>query len=352
MINFERESYLASNYDVANDPYLTNKGGDGDSWDWEVDFRGNPYYEHTTLGEKGDEIPAIEHLYEPTLEEVYADATPEELENLTKAAFYDGYWQYFDSLPNKKSLWIRRLDDKERLVLGSVRILAQYVHRNYGLPRPELSILERVQAANRHSINTTTKYKAGLGNFNSFILGKFLDREITREEEIGEKGLFSGGLIRVKTEGYNYHGLVYLKQVIDFKVGRILDLEEFKQFLNNPEEEIEFFAKHYNLIDRLEEHPELEDLADEDNTIDPEAVALCDIDGVESALGLLNMRQKRILSARLGLDGSEPQTLEELRALQEPPVTRERIRQIEAEALERLSSTLNIREIISGEKEL
>jgi len=55
---------------------------------------------------------------------------------------------------------------------------------------------------------------------------------------------------------------------------------------------------------------------------------------VEKMLGQLDLRERRILSLRFGLDRGEPRTLEEVG--EHFDLTRERIRQIEARAMSKL----------------
>jgi RNA polymerase sigma factor (sigma-70 family) len=61
-----------------------------------------------------------------------------------------------------------------------------------------------------------------------------------------------------------------------------------------------------------------------------------------SRIGELDERSKKVLSMRFGLDNNEPLTLEEVGAKLDPPVTRERVRQIEKEALIKLKDLINM----------
>lgn len=82
---------------------------------------------------------------------------------------------------------------------------------------------------------------------------------------------------------------------------------------------------------------ELGDLLADRNAVDPEATLLEQDRNahIESALACLNERERIIVSARFGLGDGESQTLEELG--NRFNLTRERIRQIEAKALEKLA---------------
>lgn len=57
-------------------------------------------------------------------------------------------------------------------------------------------------------------------------------------------------------------------------------------------------------------------------------------------LGELDERTRQVIVMRFGLDGGEPLTLEEVGERMNPPVTRERVRQIEKEGLSKLRETL------------
>ena len=85
-----------------------------------------------------------------------------------------------------------------------------------------------------------------------------------------------------------------------------------------------------------EEDSSLGDFISDDNTISPtqftdnEALK----DEMDEALKRLDPREEQVIRMRFGLDGQNPQTLEEVG--KEFNVTRERIRQIEAKALRKL----------------
>lgn len=61
---------------------------------------------------------------------------------------------------------------------------------------------------------------------------------------------------------------------------------------------------------------------------------------IMEALRRLTKREQRVLSLRFGLDGKEPMTLEQVGKLPEFDVSRERIRQIESQALKKMDGPL------------
>jgi RNA polymerase primary sigma factor len=64
---------------------------------------------------------------------------------------------------------------------------------------------------------------------------------------------------------------------------------------------------------------------------------------IAGSLHLLTEREHKIVNARFGLDGAEAKTLEEVG--QELGVTRERVRQIQNVALEKLRDAISSREV-------
>ena len=81
---------------------------------------------------------------------------------------------------------------------------------------------------------------------------------------------------------------------------------------------------------------QLEDFIEDKKGFSPEEAAIrCDLSAqIQKILGTLTPREERILRKRFGIGEIRGQTLEEIG--QEFGVTRERIRQIEAKALQRL----------------
>jgi RNA polymerase primary sigma factor len=85
-----------------------------------------------------------------------------------------------------------------------------------------------------------------------------------------------------------------------------------------------------------EEDSKLGDFIEDDKNLSPEESAISQLlkDHIGEFLGYLSPREQKILKMRFGLTGERTHTLEEVG--QEFGVTRERIRQIEAKALQKL----------------
>jgi RNA polymerase primary sigma factor len=90
----------------------------------------------------------------------------------------------------------------------------------------------------------------------------------------------------------------------------------------------------------------LGDLIEATDAVDPHAAAGGQrTRALAEALAELTPREQRILRMRFGIDGAADQALEEVG--REFNVTRERIRQIEAKALEKLRPALRARKLAS-----
>lgn len=97
-----------------------------------------------------------------------------------------------------------------------------------------------------------------------------------------------------------------------------------------------------------DEEAELGDfIQDENNDTAEEATENVYKDGILEALDVLSERQRRVIILRFGLDGEEPLTLERVGELLE--VTRERVRQIQEEALAKLAGNGRARTLLLEE---
>ena len=94
----------------------------------------------------------------------------------------------------------------------------------------------------------------------------------------------------------------------------------------------------------------LEDFIMDENAADPceEAISAELKENVAKALDLLEPKEALVLKMLYGIGGGEPMSLTQVAALPELKVSRERVRQIEIHALDRLRTNYKMRAFISG----
>lgn len=91
----------------------------------------------------------------------------------------------------------------------------------------------------------------------------------------------------------------------------------------------------------LEDSASLTDVIEDENTRPPDEVVLnqAELSKIRELLEVLDEREREVLHLRFGLDFSEPMTLKEIGL--RLSLTRERVRQIQNEALRKLNATLS-----------
>ena len=92
------------------------------------------------------------------------------------------------------------------------------------------------------------------------------------------------------------------------------------------------------------------DFIEDENAADPceEAISAELKENVAKALDLLEPKEALVLKMLYGIGGGEPMSLAQVAALPELKVSRERVRQIEIHALDRLRTNYKMRAFISG----
>ena len=125
-------------------------------------------------------------------------------------------------------------------------------------------------------------------------------------------------------------------------------LDDVAHLLGKPVEQVRKvlgYKEHVTSLDApidVEQGPSVGDQLADDDALSPELVLHnSEIEGwIRLWLDELSDRQRRVIERRYGLNGTEVATLEKLAG--ELGVTRERVRQIQAEALDKLRARLRV----------
>jgi RNA polymerase primary sigma factor len=131
-------------------------------------------------------------------------------------------------------------------------------------------------------------------------------------------------------------------------------IDELAEAMDDTPEKIKYVFKIKQEIQSLDatisgsdddDSSELSNFVEDDSAVKPEEAAGIELlrEQVLKVVNGLNDREKKIVKMRFGLDGDRPHTLEEVGA--EFAVTRERIRQIEAKALNKLRKNKDTRKL-------
>ena len=133
------------------------------------------------------------------------------------------------------------------------------------------------------------------------------------------------------------------------RLGRSPTNTELAKAMQLPVKKVKMIRKAVNALHRPvqhdsrdEESPGLSEFLEDSRTPWPDKVVSDqdDLEIIHALLGAIDQREATILRLRYGLDGEEPLTLREIG--RHVGLTRERVRQIEIEALQKLSLRLNI----------
>lgn len=139
-----------------------------------------------------------------------------------------------------------------------------------------------------------------------------------------------------------------ISREMEEQLGRTPNLKELAEAMDLPMKKIRMIRKAISalsrpsqMVDENDQAVGFEDSLADDKTPLPheEVVASDDLETIRLLLDAIDQREATVLRLRYGLDGHEPLTLKEIG--QRVGLTRERVRQIEIEALNKLNICLN-----------
>lgn len=136
-------------------------------------------------------------------------------------------------------------------------------------------------------------------------------------------------------------------QELENQLGRTPSIQELAEVMELPPKKVRIIRKAVSAFQRPANHgsfdedgPTFTDMISDSKTMSPEqqVLEMDDLETIRKLLDAIDQREATILRLRYGLDDREPLTLKEIG--QEVGLTRERVRQIEIEALGKLQQRL------------
>ncbi|MGB8215455.1 MAG: sigma-70 family RNA polymerase sigma factor [Anaerolineales bacterium] len=223
---------------------------------------------------------------------------------------------------------------REHLITANSRLVISVAKKYMGRGVP---FLDLIQEGNIGLIRSTKKFDYQRGNKFSTYATWWIRQAVTRA--IADQGR----TIRVPVHmGDQINKLYRIQHQLTQRLGREPSMEEMAEALEVPPQKVEEIIEiarrplSLELPTGDEDDSVLGDFIEDDQIAPPDEAATYNLlqDSLREALNGLPAREVRILQLRYGLLDGQPYTLEEVG--RKVGVTRERVRQIEAQALNRL----------------
>jgi len=227
---------------------------------------------------------------------------------------------------------------RDQMIRANLRLVVSLAKRyaNRGLP-----LLDLVEEGNLGLLKAVEGYDPDYGARFSTYASWWIKQAIRRA--------LMGAAQPVHIPAYMIELIAKWKRAsaeLEEKLGRPPSNQELAEVMEVPAKKIPIIRKAVRAMQRSnqagdgDEAPALSELLQDEQTPSPDQQLLDDDDlsTIRKLLDVIDMREAVVLNLRFGLDGDEPLTLKEIGEMLE--LTRERVRQIECEAMEKLNARM------------
>ena len=233
---------------------------------------------------------------------------------------------------------------RQRLIQANLRLVVSVASRYTG---QGLSLMDLIAEGNLGLIRAAEKFDPTVGcRFSAYAIWWI-------KQAIKRALIETVNTIRIPT--YMVNLMEKWKRVeseLNLVLNRAPTYEEVAKALGITEEQKEFVLSALRLMDRRCEMIRLHSEGAEDDFVEDKATPLpeeelerkADLESLEELLSQLSERDRKILTLRFGLNGERPHTLQEIG--KRFRLSKERVRQIETEAIQKLSKTWKHKKLV------
>jgi len=231
----------------------------------------------------------------------------------------------------------RNPDGLRKLVEGNLRFVVKVAQRFQGMGLDLLDLISEgnlglVEAAKRFDPERENKFLT----YAVWWVRQAIFRALTEhgnkirlpQKVAGQLGQLNRLTHRLEQDLGRAPNVQDLVQGSTFTVAEVERMQQLQQTINPMSTEVSVGDSDLTLVDQIEQ------------TTEPSAMEVLEqesfLDQLHHGLGLLKEKERLIILLHFGLDGREPATLEGIGQSFMPPISRERVRQIEAGAFKKM----------------
>lgn len=223
----------------------------------------------------------------------------------------------------------------KQLVEANLRLVVKIAHefKQYGLPLRDL-----ISAGSLGLIHAVEKFDpergARFATYAVWWIKQSIRRALDSQNSTIRIPVQSASKLKKIKSAYKELRRRYDRDPTDAEIAKHLDLTE--QSVSNLKHADLSFHSLYEQIQHGDDSGEFQDIIADKNAVMPDEM-LGDVDSIKQLrrqLKKLSEREQSVIIKRFGLDGEDPQTLEEV--ARENHITRERVRQIQHKAFQKI----------------